>query len=120
MASQITQVDRILAPQPSIVTPGVPVRLSSVDVFCRSFIIQAAFTNTGFIRIAPTEAQASTTNAIALAAGQPYEREVDNWADLDAILNLKEFWIDGTVAADIVVVAFSQDLENTAFGLKKA
>jgi len=117
-STQQSQNDVILSPQLSVVTPGTPVRFSTTDIFTRSFMVAANPANVGTIRIAPAEAQASTVNSIQLAPGQSFRKSADNYGGLDAMLNLKTWWFDGTDTSDKVVVIYQQTVQETARGLK--
>jgi len=106
MSKQIQPL-KTLSPQPSLVTPGTPQRLSLTDIFVRWVMIESAKGNTGCSFIATTEADAGTTNRHVLyIEGDMIQIPGAQYGNLDAQINLRELWFNGTVAGDKLVVTF--------------
>jgi hypothetical protein len=111
--SEQRQPLRTLSPQLVITAPGTPFRLSSTDLFVRSVTIESAEGNTGKIYIADSEAKASTLNRHVLyEEGAAFIISASPWGALNAQVNLREIWIDGSVTSDRLVVSYIEILQD--------
>jgi len=96
-----------LSPQPILLVPGTPQRVSIVSKKVRAVIIESAFDNKGRVFIADSEAKASSTNRHTLAAAtDTFFITVDLYGNLNAFTDLFNLWFDGTRANDLLVVSF--------------
>ena len=90
----------------TITAAGTPERISTTDIFCTSVLIEAATANTGNMYVATTEALASSVNRHVLAATDTLAAQIDRWADLDQVINLKDLWFDGATTGERLVVTY--------------
>jgi len=100
------QMFTILVPQPLLLAIGIPQRVSLVDRFVRTVIIEAPDTNKGDMFISDTEANAALTNRHTLVKGSLLTFGGDKYGNLDAQFNLRDLWFNGTRANDLLVVSF--------------
>ena len=104
MANQVKLLMETLSPQPSLSTPGTPQRLTTSNIYCTSFLIHPASGNTGLLYVASSESNATTTNRVLVDSSLSVT--VDNFADLDGLINLRDIWFDGENSSDKLVVFY--------------
>ena len=86
---------------PQLVVGASPQRISTTDVIVRSIIIEYAQDNAGKLFVADTEANATSLNRHTLDTGNQHMTiEPDEVGALDALLNLKDIWINGDTVCD--------------------
>jgi hypothetical protein len=92
---------------------GTPQRLSSSKIPCRSFMIQAKVGNAGTIYVADSAANCVAGRATDLSADKTLPVTGDAVsAGAFALLDLRDFWIDGTNNGDIISVIYLQDVTS--------
>ena len=101
--------------QPTLSTPGTPQRLSTSNIHCRSFVVEAHKDNVGNLYLSDTEANATTNNRHCFCAGARMHFNADNWGNLDAQFNLKLFWFDGAEAGDKFIVSYYTDYDRSQY-----
>ena len=84
----------------------VPTRLTSDDLYVRSFVVESKIGNAGVIFIADSEDNATTDNRHILNEGDVFTVTGSDFADLDAQINLKDIWFFGTEEDDLLVVSY--------------
>jgi hypothetical protein len=99
----------MLTPQPTLASAGNPQRLSTTDIWVRSFVIEAHENNDGVLYLSSSESLASSNNRHCFHAGDRMHFKVDNWGGLDGFFNLYDLWIDGSSSNDLFVVSYIQD-----------
>jgi len=62
----------------------------------------------GTMKVATSEALASTVNSHSLDPGDSFEFSVDNFGALDSLIDLNEIWFDGSDATDRLVVTYTE------------
>src|SRR3972149_1411915 len=86
---------------PQILVGATPTRLSSIDLFVRTVIIESAQGNTGLIFISDSEANGTTLNRHVLyVPGDDLSITSSEYGGLNAEINLKQIWVHGTVPGD--------------------
>ena len=96
----------MLIPQPKLAAANTPQRLTTADVFVREVLIEAHHANKKRMFISSTEALAGTTNRHSLKSDQSFVLNAQRYGGLDARINLKEIWINGESADDLLVVSY--------------
>lgn len=109
---QIKQLMETLSPQPTLSSAGTPQRVATSTVPTRTIIFEAAAGNVGVIKVADSEAKASTVNAHSLDAGAHFTVGVDNFGNVDAFLDINNFWFDSSESGDKLVVSYLIDQTN--------
>lgn len=95
-----------------MVTATTPVRMSSTNIFARSFFIEAAAANTDNIYVTDSESNATTTTRHALASGERIHYSADNYGDLDSHYNLKYFWLDADTSGNKLIITYFIHVTN--------
>lgn len=84
---------------------GTAERLSTSDLYVRSFMVCGNWGNAGDIYIGSASAKATAALGIRLAAGACFSDEGDHAINgLKEKINLKEIWFDGSTTNDDVTV----------------
>ena len=96
----------------TVTTSGTPVRLTTDNVHCRSFIIEAPTSNSGDVFWASTEAQATTVTRHIMSPGDVQNFNADNYGNLDTQYNLKYFWADAVNSGDRLVVTYLDHIDQ--------
>ena len=88
-------------------TPGTPVRLSQIDVFCREVLIESTQGNKGKVFVAFSENDATSLRRHVLSfEGDFIVLDSDLYGNLNAEINLKDIWIDAERGGEGVVVSY--------------
>jgi hypothetical protein len=75
--------------------------------------IESAEGNTGKIYVADSEAKATTLNRHVLyEEGAAFIISASPWGNLNAQVNLKEIWIDGSVASNRITVSYIEIFQD--------
>lgn len=106
------QLIKTIAPAPSI-APGSPFRVSLADLFTRSVLIESANTNTGniFVGFSLTDMISGRYHMLK-NPGDFFSLTSSEWGNLNAEFNLKEIWLDGSAAADKVIISYIEITEK--------
>jgi len=115
--SVIKQTFTTLSPQPSLTAAGTPERLSTTSITVRSVLIEAAKANTDDMYVSDSEAKASTVNRHKLAAGDSILISVDQYADSNAFIDIRDIWFDGEVNSEKLVVSYLLFVTNPGGGV---
>jgi len=100
------QILKTVSPAPSV-TAGTPKRLSDDDIFVRTLIIESHRLNTGAVYVGFSNADLLNTDAHVLdGPGDFISISSSEYADLNAEINLRDIWFDGSVNGDELVISY--------------
>jgi hypothetical protein len=90
---------------PISVTSGTPIQLPAAPSHCLGVLLQAPAGNTGKVYVGDSSVSKTTPRGYELSPGQSFGVEgFDSYGSQS--LMLQDFWVDGTVTNDRVLVTY--------------
>lgn len=97
--------------QPSLTSAGTGQRVISTDLYCRSAVIQALKTNSGFVYLGDSVANSAAGKGHALAPGESLPIGGDNFHQGRSVeFNLKNIYFDGDTTGNKLNIHYLADV----------
>jgi hypothetical protein len=113
MSAEQRQLLKTIAPTPTISAPGTPFRISATDLFVRTLIIESANTNVGRIFVGSSFSDLMSGRRHTLyEPGDEISISSSEYGAMNAELNLKEIWLDGSSIGDQAIVSYIEITEK--------